>query len=1020
MLIGNGSGLSLNTITAGTGIAITNGSGTITIAATGGTGTVTSVGLALPSIFSISNSPVTTSGTLTATFVSESANTVFAAPNGSSGTPTFRALVANDIPTISLTTGVSGILPASSGGTGINTSSATNGQLLIGNGSGLSLNTLTAGSGISITDGSGTITITATGGTGTVTSVGLALPSIFSISNSPVTSSGTLTATFISETANTVFAAPTGIAGVPSFRTLVAADIPTISLTTGVSGVLPPSNGGTGLNTSSAANGQLLIGTGSGLTLNTLTAGSGVTITDGSGTITIAATGSGGTVTSVGLALPSIFTVSGSPVTSAGTLTAVLASETANTVFAAPNGTAGTPTFRALVAADIPTISLTTGVSGILPVANGGTGINTSSAANGQLLIGTGSGLSLNTLTAGSNITVTNASGMITIAAAGSVSSVALVLPSIFTLTGSPITTSGTFTATLASESANTVFAAPNGTAGTPTFRALVAADIPLISLTSGVTGVLPPANGGTGVNTASASNGQLLIGNGSGLSLNTLTAGAGVTITNGSGTITIAATSAGVSSLTGTANEVSVSASTGAVTISTPTQFVAPGTIQDTTGMLYSTAASVSAAGTTQSTATALTTSYVVVTTAAANSGVKLPTITSTNVGYVIHIVNKGANPVNVYPATGSAIDAAGTNTAIVLPVAATIIIQASSTTQWYTIAAPLVAGTGSTVTYGNGQTTVSNAGVTNIVGTANEITVSAGTGAVTVAIANNPILPGTADETIPSGTTTQRPAAPTDAMWRFNTTEEIFEGYASEGVGGYTGTYTPFSDVIGIPKTLIYRKRRVWVDEFMSQQGELGWTTNGTGTFSATVRAATADHLGVVTLAVTGAASNYCAYSLSTTPTVGNVLASQVSYFSFIVSVPSITTAVLATNVGLGDMITDQNKMGNNSIFFSFYPTASANVLFYCQSGGTLSAAVQTAPLVAGNWYLCEAWTNAAGTAWYCAVNKVIYGPITTNIPATAVTPGINCQTLNGTATSIYLDFFSMITTEVGNRHS
>jgi len=58
--------------------------------------------------------------------------------------------------------------------------------------------------------------------------------------------------------------------------------------------------------------------------------------------------------------LPSIFSVSGSPITGSGTLTATLNSETANTFFAAPNGSAGTPTFRALVAADVPTLNQNT------------------------------------------------------------------------------------------------------------------------------------------------------------------------------------------------------------------------------------------------------------------------------------------------------------------------------------------------------------------------------------------------------------------------------------------------------------------------------------------------------------------------------------------------------------------------------------------------------------------------------------------------------------------------------------
>lgn len=75
----------------------------IAAGATANTGTVTSVGLSLPNIFTVSNSPVTTSGTLTAILASQSQNHVFAAPNGSSGTPSFRALVATDIPTLTAT-----------------------------------------------------------------------------------------------------------------------------------------------------------------------------------------------------------------------------------------------------------------------------------------------------------------------------------------------------------------------------------------------------------------------------------------------------------------------------------------------------------------------------------------------------------------------------------------------------------------------------------------------------------------------------------------------------------------------------------------------------------------------------------------------------------------------------------------------------------------------------------------------------------------------------------------------------
>ncbi len=64
-------------------------------------------------------------------------------------------------------------------------------------------------------------------------------------------------------------------------------------------------------------------------------------------------------------------------------------------------------------------IDLTAKVTGVLPVANGGTG--QSSYTDGQLLIGnsSGNGLTKATITQGSGITVTNGNGTITIAAAG-------------------------------------------------------------------------------------------------------------------------------------------------------------------------------------------------------------------------------------------------------------------------------------------------------------------------------------------------------------------------------------------------------------------------------------------------------------------------------------------------------------------------------------------------------------------------------------------------------------------------
>ena len=57
-----------------------------------------------------------------------------------------------------ITGGGNGITPVTSGGTGLSTI-PSNGQLLIGNGSGYTLRTLTAGTGITVTNGSGTISV---------------------------------------------------------------------------------------------------------------------------------------------------------------------------------------------------------------------------------------------------------------------------------------------------------------------------------------------------------------------------------------------------------------------------------------------------------------------------------------------------------------------------------------------------------------------------------------------------------------------------------------------------------------------------------------------------------------------------------------------------------------------------------------------------------------------------------------------------------------------------------------------
>lgn len=93
-----------------------------------------------------------------------------------------------------------------------------------------------------------------------------------------------------------------------------------------------------------------------------------------------------------------------------------------------------------------------------------------------------------------------------------------------------------------------------------------------------------------------------------------------------------------------------------------------------------------ISAAGATQGTATALTKDISIISTVSAGQGVVLPTAVA---GMVLIVNNTSATSLNVYPATGAAINSLATNAAYTHVEGASLQYYAISSTQWYTVGA-------------------------------------------------------------------------------------------------------------------------------------------------------------------------------------------------------------------------------------------------------------------------------------------------------------------------------------------
>lgn len=380
-------------------------------------------------------------------------------------------------------------------------------------------------------------------GGGTVTSVGLALPAgVFTISGSPVTTTGILTGSFTTQIANTVLAGPSsGGAATPAFRALVTADLPA----------------GTGTN--ALTNTHIFVGNVSNIATDV--AMSGDATIDNTGVLTLANTA----VTPAAYGAAS--QVSTVTVDSKGRLTAasntaiqIAESQVTNLVSDLAAKQSTTLTNGHILVGNVSNIATDVAVSGDVTISN--TGVETITVGAVTDTKASLSNKPAVTVVAISNLTLSGAQtidGQLTVAGSSSVLATGQTAPA---ENGPWMVQSGAWTrppwfpsgGTTQAIQFSTYFIRLGTTYQGSTWRqtsaapatidstSLTFAIAPLSLNSSTITGVLPVANGGTGLS-STPSNGQLNIGNGSGFTQTTLTAGSGIAITNGAGSISIATT---------------------------------------------------------------------------------------------------------------------------------------------------------------------------------------------------------------------------------------------------------------------------------------------------------------------------------------------------------------------------------------------------------------------------------------------------------------------------------------------
>ena len=488
-------------------------------------GTVQSVGLALPSdLFAVSGSPVTTSGTLTATLTLQAPNQVLAGPatGVSSAAPAFRALVAADLP----------VVPVAKGGTGLSATPA-NGQIDIGNGTGFVRTTITPSTGISVTNGAGSISIgnsgvlSLSGGTTGLTPASPTAGAVTLGGTLAVTNGGTGVATLTGYAKGNGTSAFTGVTSIPN------ADLQNSSLTIGgtsialgatastISGLTTLTLTQNPVNPLDAATKQYVDAAVEGLNVHAPAAAA--TTANLTATYNNGVSGVGATLTNAGA--QAAFAVDGYTATLGARI--LVKNQTAGaengvyTVTTLGSGSTNWVLTRATDMDDVGNSSNQLGPGDYVFVSSGTQNGGTAWVVTTPLPITIGTTpitfvqfAGPGTYTAGAGLTLTGTQ---------------------FSITSTGVTPASYGTAssvpTIAVDARGQITSASN----TP-----IAIDAAAVT-----SGTLAVARGGTGLSAAPA-NGQLAIGNGTGYSLATLTAGSGIVITNGAGSISIATTGGG------------------------------------------------------------------------------------------------------------------------------------------------------------------------------------------------------------------------------------------------------------------------------------------------------------------------------------------------------------------------------------------------------------------------------------------------------------------------------------------